>query len=141
MQIIVDFINKNVYTYYMEELILQYISKQYYVDTEENLVRLISDDNIVFLFDLGNEISDVFGVDKDEVFMVITKWGLSEGLTNLDVQWGRRLIKMDAGYVYAPYIPLQVTPPDIQGQLIGVSSRYARTEINGNYLTSLRFSG
>jgi hypothetical protein len=47
---------------------------------------------------------------------------LTKGLTD-----GR-----DFGFMFAPYIPVQLDPVMLDNQLVGVSSRYASVQVNPN---------
>ena len=40
---------------------------------------------------------------------------------------------INSGYVYAPYIPVQLEQVTLNNQLVGVSSRYASVQVNPNY--------
>ena len=54
---------------------------------------------------------------------------------------GKRKIKFDAGYVYAPYIPLWTTPlihdPNDFTPRRGVMTRYAKKMVNGNFFATV----
>jgi hypothetical protein len=40
---------------------------------------------------------------------------------------------LNAGLVYAPYIPAQLEPVMFDDQLVGISSRYTSVQVNPNY--------
>ena len=56
---------------------------------------------------------------------------LRNNLNKWDVVLGNRG-RIDTGFVFAPYIPVQLDPVMLDNQRVGVSSRYASVQVNPN---------
>lgn len=56
---------------------------------------------------------------------------LRNNLNKWDVVLGNRG-RIDTGFVFAPYIPVQLDPVMLDNQRVGVSSRYGSVQVNPN---------
>ena len=47
----------------------------------------------------------------------------------------------DFGFMFAPYIPVQLEPVMFDDQLVGISSRYSTTQVNPNFYGEINIRG
>jgi hypothetical protein len=115
-----------------------------------NLFYAIEDDKLIFNgFEVyaGKEskhLAKYFLLDELEVITELEKWCRFHGMTKYGwiISAITGLIRkgetnMDAGYVYAPYIPLQLETPQIDLNNYqpsqGLASRYTRVQVNNDF--------
>lgn len=71
------------------------------------------------------------------------KWEESGVLDGIRAPF-RNDVELEPGYVYAPYIPLMITPPIQEGNFAPrgqLTSRYARRMVNNNFYGTINVSG
>lgn len=127
----------------MEKIICDYLSITYIVDVDLNDVMRERDKKITYLDELKWELVDVFGITNDEAYMYVTIWAVKNGLTDLKSNWDITIVSpSEAGFVYAPYIPLMTAEPiDTSYANLLVNSIYSAVNVSSDFYGSISFSG